>query len=176
MRPMMMQQHPIQQQPPMHPLQQQPPPHPLQQQPPPHPFQQQPPQLQQQRFFNNNFNGNNNYNNGNRQKLLHHQPEHWAKQQYQQQTQQPASNPFIPLQASRKATKGKNLPAQKENLAAKKVAKQPAEVQAPIPAQMIKPIEPVSISASQSVIEPRVVDAKPAVDNRKSRLAINFGK
>lgn len=174
MRPMMMQQHPLQQQPPPHPLQQ-PPPHPLQQQPP-HPLQQQPPQHQQQRFFNNNnFNGNN-YNNGNRQKPLHHQAEHWAKQQYQQQTPQPASNPFIPLQASRKATKGKTLPAQKENLAAKIVAQQPAEAQAPIPAQTIKPIEPVSISASQSVIEPRIVDAKPAVDNRKSRLAINFGK
>ena len=127
---------------------------------------------QQQRFFNNNsFNGMNNYNN---QSHRYRQPFNQQRpSQMQPHLQNQASpsgpNPFIPLQASRKATKGKGnhseskkLPQQEqsENVQQSKiknfVEKKP---------EISQPEKTASTSSSQ-----------PVVDNRKCRLAISFGK
>lgn len=130
---------------------------------------------QQQRFYNNQ-NNNNNFNNGNRPKPPHHQTRPMLVQQYQQQqAPPPAVNPFIPLQASRKATKAKNLPfTQKPTV--KEVAA-PQDVPAlPTTSQTVAQIEQAIFNTSQTATEPKVANSKPTVDNRKSRLAISFGK
>lgn len=132
------------------------------------------PQQHQQRFFNND-----NFNNLNRAKPQHYQPRpnqvqqlQYQQPQHYQQQPQPAANPFIPLQASRKATKAKNISTQKEKTP-KEVPSQ--EVQAR-PIETGKSNEIAIANTSQIVTPAKVVNNSPAVDNRKSRLAINFGK
>lgn len=137
-------------------------------------MQQHPQQQQPQRFYNNH-NNNNNFNNGNRPKPSHHQTRPMLVQQYQQQqAPPPAVNPFIPLQASRKATKAKNLPFTQKSTV-KEVA--PQDVPAlPTTSQTVARIEQEIFNTSQTATEPKVVNSKPTVDIRKSRLAISFGK
>lgn len=91
-----------------------------------------------------------------RQMPLHQMP--------QQPINQQAPNPFIPLQASRKATKPKNvqgdvkkiLPPREQNKPQKEAAIQ----------------EPVVETASTS--QENAISTVPAFDNRKCRLAIDF--
>lgn len=88
--------------------------------------------------------------------------------QYHQQQQSPAVNPFIPLQASRKATKSKGNQSDTKKVPVQKEAVQPKEAvkvaKAPVEAQVAS--------------EPKANTSQPAVDNgtRKCRLAISFGK
>lgn len=121
-----------------------------------------PPQQHQQqlRFFSNN-NGNIHFNNNqNRHRNpSQYQPHHAFVQQPPSQQAQ-ATNPFIPLQASRKATKGKHQP------------EQPKQKPTPQPKEDIhqQHVEPPTRSHTESIA------TKPVVDNRKNRLAISFGK
>lgn len=143
----------------------------------------------QQRFFNNgnqnfngneNFNGNQNFNNQNRFKPLpHYQQQTQQRQPSQQQQQQgqaqgQAPNPFIPLQASRKATKAKNIQSEPKKAAQQKQA---VAQQKELKNDVEKNLMPLPAATSQ--IEADVKDVsvnQPAVDNRKCRLAISFGK
>lgn len=143
--------------------------------------QQQHVQPQQQRFFNNNNfnNGNQNFNNQNRFKPLPHyqqQPQQQQRQppmQQQQQQQGQAPNPFIPLQASRKATKAKNIQSEPK----KAQQKQAAAAQQKEIEKISKP-SPVATSHIESDVKNVSVNQPQAAvqDNRKCRLAINFGK
>lgn len=114
------------------------------------------------------MNGQNRYNNNNRQQPHNYRPRPPPFSNHHQQHHQPPpqqassapapSNPFIPLQASRKATKSKNdtQPQQQQLPTTPKEVKQ--EVETPVAA----------------VVTPKSTGKSPAVDNRKSRLAISF--
>lgn len=122
-----------------------------------------PPQQHQQqlRFFSNN-NGNIHFNNNQNR---HRNPSQYQPQHaFVQQPQAQANNPFIPLQASRKATKGKHQPEQPKKSVQQKPTPQPKE---DIRQQHV---EPPTRSHTESIA------TKPVVDNRKNRLAISFGK
>ena len=144
-------------------------------------------QQQQQRFFNNN--NNNNFNQRQRQPMMmnnnhlvqqrpmqQQQPQRPMQQQQQmsmpQQQAQPAVNPFIPLQASRKATKTKNVQGgeSKKPLQVKESNKPHKEVKQEPKAPVEAPVVP------QETENLNVSTSKPAIDNRKCRLAISFGK
>lgn len=84
-----------------------------------------------------------------------------------QQTSPAQINPFVPLQASRKATKAKNI--QQDT---KKVAP---------PVQVVRhqkekiPVAKPELQASSQKSNANV-GSEPAVDKRKNRLAISFAK
>lgn len=147
------------------------------------------PQPQQQRFFHNannfngfdgmqnhpnNFNYMNNFNNNNNANRFKAPPHYQHQPRPAQVQQQPAAatNPFIPLQASRKATKAKNLPSMTKTSSVPRSADdQQKEVKArvePIPAKPIAAVQTEAANKSAST-------KRPAADNRKSRLAISFG-
>lgn len=138
-------------------------------------------QPQPQRFFhnNNNFNGMNNFNNHRPTNNGHHnfinhydrniRPQQFNQQRPAQQAPPPAaSNPFIPLQASRKATKAKSQ---------KSEAKRLPEGTPVVVQQAVKPVEKKAApEASRAEHAATTSSDQPSVDNRKCRLAISFGK
>lgn len=133
-----------------------------------------PPQQHQQqlRFFSNN-NGNIHFNNNNQNRNRNpsqYQPHHAFVQQPPSQQAQ-ATNPFIPLQASRKATKGKHQPDQPKKSVQQKPILQPKEdIRQQHVENRQQHEEPPTRSHTESIA------TKPVVDNRKNRLAISFGK
>jgi hypothetical protein len=129
---------------------------------------QQSPHQQQQRFFQNN---QPNFNNQGRvrQPNFHQQQQQQHQnrpQGNQQQQQQNAANPFIPLQASRKATKSKNPQAE---------TKPQPKVEVVTP-KVVKPIAVPMVSIPETKpevqAEPKKSSTTPTV--RKSRLGISF--
>ena len=118
-----------------------------------------------QRFFQNNINnfknGNPRFNNRQQPHQFQPRPPPFNHHQQQFQNAPPASNNsanhFIPLQASRKATKAKNLQQPKQ------IATNPI-----IPKEVQQESSPVVASI------PKIIGKSPAVETRKSRLAINF--
>lgn len=127
-----------------------------------------PPMHQQpHRFFHNNnssFNGmNGNFNNQNRFRPSHYNQRPTQVQPPLQQ-QLPGPNPFIPLQASRKATKTKNNQVEAKKPPVEQVVVQKKEV-------ATKPEASLTVAAAVNLNS-----SQPAVDNRKCRLAISFGK
>lgn len=134
-------------------------------QPFPHQQMNQPPQ----RFFHNPQNQFNQ-----RQKPMNNNNSHpyqqrqMPPQQSHQQQNQQAPNPFIPLQASRKATKSKNAQAESKNAhAVKEKVKPLKEIPVPKPAAEKAPSQETVSTAGTS---------KPTVDNRRCRVAIDFSK
>lgn len=134
-----------------------------------------PMQPHQHRFFHNNNNNHSfhNFDNQNRFRPSHYNQQRPAQMyQFPPQQQQPlipGPNPFIPLQASRKATKAKSnmsetkiLPQQKQTVTKQKETTNLKEKE-----REVSQIETVSNSVGSS---------PPAIDNRKCRLAISFGK
>jgi hypothetical protein len=122
-------------------------------------------QQQQQRFFQNNNQSNFNNNQGRVRQPNFHQQQQQQQQnrgQGNQQQQQPA-NPFIPLQASRKATKSKNPQAE---------PKQQAKVEVVAPKAVV-PMVSTPETKPEAQAEPKKVNTTPTV--RKSRLGISFG-
>lgn len=122
-------------------------------------------QQQQHRFFHNNNNNsfNNSFNQQNRFRPSHYNQQRPTQVQPPQQAPAPGPNPFIPLQASRKATKTKNNQPEPKKLPQQKpVVEQHQEVKEPATSQ-------IGTSFNTSFNQ-------PAVDNRKCRLAISFGK
>lgn len=122
----------------------------------------------QQRFFHNNQNQFNQ-----RQKPVNNNHSHpyqqrqMPPQQAPQQLNQQAANPFIPLQASRKATKPKNVQGEAKNVHLKEQIKPQKEVAVQKPAvETASPQEVASLTGS----------SKPTVDNRRCRVAIDFSK
>lgn len=105
--------------------------------------------------------------NRNRNASQYHQRPAFANQQHQPSPAQ--ANPFVPLQASRKATKAKNI----QTPDVKKVAqpKQAKQKEATSGAVNVQPETPASAQKTNAT-----VGISPAVDKRKSRLAISFGK
>lgn len=132
-----------------------------------------PPMHQQQhRFFHNNsFNGMNNYNNQSHRYRQPFNQQRPAQMQPQLQTQASPSgpNPFIPLQASRKATKGKGNQSEFKKL--------PQQEQSEIVQQSkVKNFVEKKPETSQAEKTASTSSSQPVVDNRKCRLAISFGK
>lgn len=127
------------------------------------PFTQQP----KQRFFQNNQNQFNQ-----RPKLTNnshpYQQRQLPPQHAPQQLVQQAPNPFIPLQASRKATKPKNVQveARKVNL-----SKGQMKPQQEMPSQKAA-VETASLQETANLTG----ISKPTVDNRRCRVAIDFSK
>jgi hypothetical protein len=126
------------------------------------PFPQQP----LQRFFQNNQNQlnqrpkqmNNSHLYQQRQLLPQHAP---------QQMNQQAPNPFIPLQASRKATKPKNVHVEVKTV-------NPSQEQ--MKPQQETPQKAAVDTASSQGIANQIGTSKPTVDNRRCRVAIDFSK
>lgn len=96
------------------------------------------------------------------------QQQRQPSQQQQQQPQSPAVNPFIPLQASRKATKSKGNQSESKKVAAHKEVVKPKEVVNIVKAPEVAQVASETKTANSS--------AQPVIDNRKCRLAISFGK
>lgn len=125
------------------------------------------PRQQQQRYFNNSS-----YNNNKQQLQAKYRPNQSMplSAPVQSNSQQ---NPFIPLQAARKYTKGKDMPGNTQQTAAKEVVQKVKEI-----------IKTEELSTSQTVKEPSPPvetetkktsqPAQKTNDPRKSRLAIKF--
>lgn len=126
----------------------------------------------QQRFFQNN---QNQFNQRQKQPMSHNNGHPYQQRQIQphqmpqQQANQQASNPFIPLQASRKATKPKNVQSElKKTQPLKEQQKPQKEV-----ANHKPTVETASTSQETAIM---TGSANPTVDNRKCRIAIDFSK
>ncbi|CRK97630.1 CLUMA_CG011016, isoform A [Clunio marinus] len=152
------------------------------------PLQQQ--NFQQPRNFNNNFNNVHRFRpemNQQQQRPIQYQNpqgqfqrpqnsfQHQHQNQHQQQQKPGAGNAFIPLQAFRKATKGKNIVQTQtkptQSITAKKEAN--ANIETTPSQSNVKTESMPSTSQAENTVK---AAKQPPRDNRKSRLAISFGK
>lgn len=126
-----------------------------------------------QRFFHNSsYNNNNSHNNMMQQ----------GQSKFRQQPNQPPSapvqsnsqqNPFVPLQAARKSTKGKDLPGTSSQPSKKEVIQKVEEPKKT--EQMSQATMPAAIVPSPVINDIKDSPAVPkTADPRKSRLAIKF--
>lgn len=134
------------------------------------------PRQQQQRYYNNNSYNNNNSNNA-----INKQGK-YRQNQYQHQpgtvlvSQSNPQNPFIPLQAARKSTKGKESSAYLQTAKESSVQTIEQFKKTEQKAEICQPTEPVPEKVSNEKKDTQQSE-KPAVvvaDPRKSRLAIKF--